>query len=434
MESIIIKKKKPEIEEEYIKIEHKSGLDIYILPKKMSTANVMLAAKCGSGDNAVKYRSNPTEPWKTAAFPDGIAHFLEHKLFAEEDGVDLSQKLASVGASCNAFTSFDKTAYTFTTGKNLTEAVKILIKGFFSPYFTRQNVDKERAIIAEEIKMYEDDPNDSLFFDMMSATFTHPYLKVGGCGTLSSIKNITPQMLSLYHSIFYRPENSVLCICGQADPGDICNAVDLVIPDFSPLEIKKIKFPENKEVYKQLITKKSNIPNPIINVGVKFVLNYDSPRERMKQLVAINILAEHFFSTGNPFISSFYEQGLVLGEIKYGMDVCVDRGVITLYAESKKAKRVGQMLKKYISTANAQEITDKKLYTLKKVLYSEFLTAFDSTLDGANELLGFACDDFDIFEYPEIINSVDINFVDTIAKNIFLDYNICVAIAMPKQN
>lgn len=433
MESLIKKRVNSQIDERYIKLIHRSGLTVYIVPKDMSTTNVILAAKCGSLDNAVRYRDENGKI-KTATFPDGIAHFVEHKLFANPDGVDTAEKLAFAGANCNAYTTFDKTAYMFSAKDNIYESLKILLESYFTPYFTHKNVLKERSIIQEEIKMYNDDPGDSLFFSMLSAMFSHPYMSTSGCGTISSIKQITPDLLKLYHSLFYHPQNTVLCICGNADPVEIEFILDKTVPNLPPFTIEKIKFPERQGVISSSVLSHKNIPCPILNVGIKLDINNACPEERMKELVGINILCEHFFSSSNPFISDLYENGEVSSEIKYGLDIAVDRGVIALYTETRNYKSVSAKLKRYIEDIPKNPLTEKRLEILKKVLYSQFLSSFDTTADVANELVCFDCDSFDILNYPDIISSIDLDFVNTLAKKIFLNYNICIATACERGN
>lgn len=433
MNTLVIKKKNEEIDEQYIKISHRSGITVYIVPKSMSTTNVILASKCGSLDNAVKY-TDKNQNKKTAMFPDGIAHFLEHKLFANPDGEDTAEKLAYIGANCNAYTAFDKTAYMFSAKDNIYQGLEILLKSYFTPYFTKENVYKERSIIEEEIKMYNDDPADSLFFTMLSSMFSHPYMDTSGCGTVKTVRQITPEMLELYHSCFYHPQNTVLCICGNAEADKVIGVLDATVPDAPPFTAKRIKFPERKGVVHDNIRVMKKIPCPIVNIGIKLDITDETPYDRMKELVGINILCEHYFSSSNPFISSFYEKGEVSCEIKYGLDIAIDRGVIVLYTETREHKSVSSRLVKYIKSIPGQNITDKKLQTIKKVLYSQFLSAFDTTADVANELVCFECDDFDIFDYPKIIASINADFVNSLAKKIFMDYNICVAVATCEAN
>ncbi len=428
MGTSIKKKINSQIDERYIKITHRSGLTVYIVPKEMSTTNVILAAKCGSLDNAIKYIDENGKA-KTAAFPEGIAHFVEHQLFANPDGVDTAEKLALVGASCNAYTSFDKTAYMFSARDNVHEALKILLESYFTPYFDNEKVAKERSIIKEEIKMYNDDPADSLFFSMLASMFSHPYMSTSACGTISSIKHITPALLKLYHKCFYHPKNTVLCICGNADPVEVEFILDKTVPHLPPFTTKKVCFPERKGVISDSVVTYKNIPCPILNIGIKLDINTESPEERMRELVAVNILCEHYFSSSNPFISDFYENGEVSSEIKYGLDIAVDRGVIALYTETRNHKSVSDKLRKYIIEIPRNPLTENRLETLKKSLYSQFLSAFDTTADVANELVCFECDNFDILSYPEIISSIDIDFVNTLAKRIFMNYNICTATA-----
>jgi len=106
--------------------------------------------------------------------PDGIAHYLEHKLFEGKQG-DAFKLFAKTGASANAYTSFDKTAYLFSCTDNFEASLNILLDFVQSPYFTKENVEKERGIIAQEIKMYEDSPEWKSYINLLGALYqSHP--------------------------------------------------------------------------------------------------------------------------------------------------------------------------------------------------------------------------------------------------------------------
>ena len=150
----VIEKSSALLREKYYYVKHKSGLDIYVFPKKMASTYALFGTKYGSVDSRFKKLSDPD----FIEVPAGIAHFLEHKMFENEDGVDTFARFAKTGAQANAYTSFGITAYLFSATERVYESLDILLDYVTHPYFTKENVDKEQGIIAQEIRMCEDNP------------------------------------------------------------------------------------------------------------------------------------------------------------------------------------------------------------------------------------------------------------------------------------
>ena len=171
---------------------HESGLRVYIIPKKgFCKYYAIYGTEYGSLDNVLNVPGTD----ESIKLPDGIAHFLEHKLFEEEDGGNAFDRFALTGASSNAFTSFDMTAYLYSCTDNFYENLDILLDFVNHPYFTNENVSKEQGIIGQEIKMYDDDPEWCLFFNMLQAMFHNNPVKTDIAGTVESISHITPDLL-----------------------------------------------------------------------------------------------------------------------------------------------------------------------------------------------------------------------------------------------
>ena len=156
--STFVKKYDEYLDETYYYMKHSSGLDIYVMPKELATSYAMITVKYGSFDNRFAPKGKPM-----AEMPEGIAHFLEHKLFDNQDGSDTFEKFAEMGAFCNAYTSFDRTAYLFSSTEGHRECLGLLLDFVFSPYFTEESVKKEQGIIAEEINMGLDSPYNRCF-------------------------------------------------------------------------------------------------------------------------------------------------------------------------------------------------------------------------------------------------------------------------------
>ena len=208
------------INEKYKKYYHASGLDVYIFPKKMSTVYALLGVKYGSLYSNFKIGEDLIN------VPDGVAHFLEHKLFTNEDGSDSFERFSIYGADANAYTSFNRTAYLFSCTDNFVPSLKELLYFVTHPYFTEESVASEMGIIAEEIKMYDDSPSDRCYYGMLEGMYRDNGIKKNICGTVESISKITPDILYTCYKNFYRPSNMILIVCGDVDEKEIINIVN----------------------------------------------------------------------------------------------------------------------------------------------------------------------------------------------------------------
>ena len=211
-----------------------NGLRICYLPKEgFSKTFAILATDFGSVDASFTFEG------KRYDTPAGVAHFLEHKMFEDEDGNAL-QKFARTGASPNAFTSHTMTAYHFSCTDRFEENLKILLKFVFTPYFTDENVEKERGIINQEIRMVEDTPNWEVFVGAYEGLYRNHPVRVSIPGSEESISHITPELLYTCHRAFYSPKNMALVVCGTADFEQVCRMAEEISRRTHPRSVSVI--------------------------------------------------------------------------------------------------------------------------------------------------------------------------------------------------
>ncbi|NLK11469.1 MAG: insulinase family protein, partial [Staphylococcus equorum] len=210
-----------QIDEKVYEAELNNGLKLFIIPKKgFQKTFVTYTTQFGSLDN--KFKPHGSDTYVTV--PDGVAHFLEHKLFENEEE-DLFTAFAEDNAQVNAFTSFDRTSYLFSATDNVDRNIKRLLTMVETPYFTKETVDKEKGIIEEEIKMYQEQPGYKLMFNTLKAMYeTHP-IRVDIAGSVESIYEITKDDLYLCYETFYHPSNMVLFVVGDVDAEHIYEVI-----------------------------------------------------------------------------------------------------------------------------------------------------------------------------------------------------------------
>jgi predicted Zn-dependent peptidase len=189
------------IQEKVYEYEHSSGLKAFVIPKEgYNKVYSTFATYYGSINNCF---IAPGEKSETKV-PDGIAHFLEHKLFEQEDG-SVMDKFSKIGAQSNAYTSSTQTVYLFSCTDKFDENFKLLLKFVQNPYLTDENVEKEKGIIAQEIRMYEDNADWRVFFNLLNALYVNHPVKIDIAGTVDSISKITKDALHKCYNTFYHP-------------------------------------------------------------------------------------------------------------------------------------------------------------------------------------------------------------------------------------
>ena len=259
-----------------------NGLKVYILPKKgFNKTFCTFTTNYGSVDNTFI----PLDGSEFTQVPDGIAHFLEHKLFEKEDG-DVFQEFSKQGASANAFTSFTRTAYLFSSTSNVANNLETLINFVQEPYFTEKTVEKEKGIIGQEITMYDDNPDWRLYFGLIDNMYVNHPVKIDIAGTIESISHITKDMLYECYNTFYHPSNMLLFIVGPVDPEEYMahikeNQEKKDYTNHSKIQRKFASEPEHVNKEKQVL--KMNVHTSKCLIGIKGIDVEQSGKEMMKQ-------------------------------------------------------------------------------------------------------------------------------------------------------
>ena len=240
-----------------------NGLRVCYLPKEgFSKTFAILATDFGSVDASFTFEG------KRYDTPAGVAHFLEHKMFEDKDGNAL-QKFARTGASPNAFTSHTMTAYHFSCTDRFAENLEILLKFVFTPYFTEENVAKERGIIGQEIGMMDDTPGWQAMVGLYEGLYREHPVRVSIAGSVESIAAITPETLYTCHRAFYSPKNMALVVCGTADFEEICRMAAQFSPQDAP-EIGERHYGTRREAVNELlVTRKMQVSHPQFLIGFK---------------------------------------------------------------------------------------------------------------------------------------------------------------------
>ena len=327
-----------------------NGLDVYILPKRgFSKTFVTFTTKYGSIDRTFI----PNGKEEEVTVPDGIAHFLEHKMFEKEDG-DVFQKFSVQGASANAFTSFTRTAYLFSATDKLYENTETLLDFVQEPYFTEQTVNKEKGIIAQEITMYDDLPDWRLYFGAIENMFHEHPVKIDIAGTVESIQDITAEHLYECYETFYHPSNMVLFVVGAVNPEEMMqfiknNQDNKTFND--PAEIVR-KFPE--EPASAAISERSlsmDVTKPKLSLGMKCTKTDVSGEEMLIQELSSGLVLDVLFDRSSEFYTKAYSEGLIDESFSYDFTLENGFGFAMIVSDTEDPKGLEAAIRKTIRDA-----------------------------------------------------------------------------------
>lgn len=413
--------------EKYYKLQHKSGLTVYVFPKELSTSYALFATKYGSLENRFKLADDA----EFTVVPAGIAHFLEHKMFENEDGVDTFELFGKTGASANAYTSFDKTAYLFSATENFYASLEILLDFVTHPYFTKETVEKEQEIIAQEIQMYEDNPNTRVYYELMRALYEKHDVRTEIAGTVASIREITGSLLYKCYHTFYNLRNMVLCVCGNVDCDSVVAILDRVLKEAPEQQIVRDYPIEQPAVFQKRSEIKMQVAKPQFAIGVKDTDIPADPIAFSKKDFGMRILNEILFSSSNDFYNDMYEKGILNSQFSCEYDSASSFAYNYYSGETDDPDAFLAILKDYIHAAKKKPIDADAFLRAKRVVYSDFVRMFDSTEEIANELVSYAFLDMPLFENIGIFESIDKAYVEELLAKCFEDEYFAISIVSP---
>ena len=381
----------------YYKGRHPSGLDIYLYPKENgSSTRAVFGTRYGSIDNCYQ-RSDEPEP---ETVPEGIAHYLEHKLFESEDG-DAFARYAETGANANAFTGFESTCYVFSCTDRLYDSLRILLDFVQSPYFTEETVAKEQGIIGQEIKMYEDLPGWRVFFNYLQAMYhSHP-VRDDAAGTIESIAKITPEYLYRCYNTFYNLNNMALVLSGKFDVDRVLEVCDEMLKPAPPVRVKRV-FPEEPDtVVKPYIEQKLSVAMPVFQFGYKE--RVDGPRS-VTDLAAMSALLAILASDASPMFRKLLDQGLI-NEASFSRDYFEGSGYATVMfgGESRDPEAAADLIKEEVARLQRDGISEEDFRLAKRSLYGESISALNHAAGVAGWVIDFAFKGLEPFAYIDAL-------------------------------
>lgn len=378
---------------------HSSGLEIKVLPKEgYSSAYAVFGVKYGSIDTAVKNASGEFE-----TIPEGTAHFLEHKLFESED-LNAFERFAKTGASANAYTSFEKTAYLFKGSDKIEESLEILLDFVQNPYFTQQTVEKEQGIIGQEIRMYQDLPDWQVMFNMLKALYSNHPVRIDIAGTQDSIAQIDADLLYKLYNNFYNPGNMVLSIVGDIDHKKVAEIVEKNIKKTEGAECERKFEKENPVPVQDYIEEKLSVAQKQFMLGFKEDIS--EPLLSLEDEIASQIMLEAITGKSSPLFKKLLDEELI--DMGFGAELFNGFGFscVMLGGTSKDPEKASAIIKEEFARLNEQGIDSAAFERAKRKLYGRMVMSYNDIDDTANLLMNLYFNGYEPFAEIEACKGV----------------------------
>jgi predicted Zn-dependent peptidase len=413
---------------------HKSGLDIYVSEMgDFSTVQAFFGTKYGSINTKFKTKQDT----EFTEVPEGIAHYLEHKLFENED-CDAFEKYAKTGANANAYTSFDRTCYLFNCSDNYKESLKILLDFVQNPYFTDENVEKERGIIGQEIRMMDDTPSWRVFFNLLSCLYENHPVKIDIAGTVESIAKIDKELLYKCYDTFYNLNNMVLVIAGNVSADEIIAIAD---EHLKPCDDKglEVSFPDEPcNIVKKELYDKMEVGIPLFNIGYK--CPPVSGKKHLKTEVIASLLLEVATDPSSPLYKEMTDKGYI--NSSFSSEVFSGDGYFSLIfgGESEHPEKVYEMITAEFERLKKDGFDKKHFEEVKMCSYGMMIRESNNVDAVASNILSAVLEKepsngerLSPFDRIEILSEITANDLDEFLKNNILAENCALSVVKPSK-
>ena len=409
---------------------HESGLGVYIIPKEgYSGTYAIFGTRYGSVDSefVVPGESEPI------TVPDGIAHYLEHKMFDQPDGSNVFDKFSKYGGNANAFTSFNITAYLVSSTANFEENLEALLDYVQSPYYTDETVAKEQGIIGQEIRMYDDNPGWKLFFNFINCLYNEHPVKKEIAGTVESISKITADYLYKCYNTFYNLSNMSLVITGKVDIESASKVIEAGIKNNEPFTepIKKIYPREPEKIAMPYVEKAMAIASPMFMMGFKDNDVNLSGNELLKKDIEIRILMRMLFAKGSDIYKKLYNESLINSTFSLDYTLQPDYGFTSLDGESKDPQKVYDTIIEELDKVRKNGLCEADYERAKKVIWGRYIRTHNDIEDLATTFMQYLFMGVDYFDYYDVYNSVTFDDIKNRFDTHFRAENSALSVVKP---
>ena len=398
-----------------------NGLTVMIIPKKGIQKKYMIwGTHYGSNESSFVV---PGEEEVTTV-PNGVAHFLEHKLFEQENGTNSLDVLTALGVEANAYTTNDHTAYLFECTDNFYEAMDELMDYVQHPYFTDENVEKEKGIIGQEIMMYDDYPEWRVYLNAMQAMYHNNPVKIDIVGTIETISKIDKEILYKCYNTFYNPSNMTMVLCGDFEPETILEEVKKRLKDTKASGEIKREYPEEpEEIVQERIEQKLEVSQPLYTIGIK-----DSGKCDVKKHIAIEILLNLIIGRSSDLYKELYNDGIIYMQPSLEYEFSNIYSHVLISGQSNEPEKVYQKFKETINQLKNNGINHEDFERMKKMIYGGYVKEYNDVADIARMFLADYFKGINSFDYLEEMKGITVEYLEQILKDVFKEEKMVISI------
>lgn len=394
----------PAVKETLYQATLKNGLTVSLLPKNdFNEVYGVATVQVGSVDTEFTAKDG-----KKKSYPNGIAHFLEHKLFERENSEDIMAAFTELGAESNAFTSFTNTSYLFSTSDRVIECLDLLEELVTSFHITEESVEREKDIIQQEREMYQDDPDSCLFFKTLANLYPATPLASDIVGTEDSIEDITLEDLRDNFDEFYTPVNSQIFLVGNFD-------LELIQNYFLQKDVGGCIVQNPKELIalhpvKKVESIRMDVASPKLAIGVR--TNSDmGHQDCYRYSVLLRALFTMMFGWTSKRFQSLYETGKLDSSLSLEIEINRRFNFLMLTMDTKEPVAISHQFRKAIQNfATDSDVSEEHLDLIKSEIYGEFIHSMNSLEFIATQYQSHS-DETTLFDLPKIIQEMTLDDV-----------------------
>ena len=392
-----------------------NGLTVMIIPKPgIMKKYIIWGTNYGSNDSKFIV---PGEEKETEV-PNGVAHFLEHKLFEQENGTNSLDVLTALGVNANAYTTNDHTAYLFECTDNFYEALDEFMDYVQHPYFTDENVEKEKGIIGQEIMMYDDYPEWKVYLNTMEAMYHNNPIKIDITGTIETISKIDKDILYKCYNTFYNPSNMALVVCGDFEPDKILEEIKKrLVENKSNGDIKRIYPEEPPEIVKEKIEQQMEVSQSLYSIGIKDKVIDENVK--VKRHIAIEILLDLIIGKSSNLYKKLYSEGIVYSVPSMDYEFSDKYAHVIVSGQSNEPEKVYEYFKQEIQRLKNDGINEEDFERIKKKIYGNYVKEYNDIEDISRMFLADYFKGINSFDYLEEIETVNLDYANQVLNDLF---------------
>ena len=400
-----------------------NGLTVIMIPKaRLKKKYITWGVNFGSIDNQFILGDDQN----VTKIPDGVAHYLEHKMFEQRSGINALDTLTNWGVDANAYTTNTYTTYLYECTDNFYEALDEFMDYVQNPYYTAENVEKERGIIEQEIAMYDDEPGQAIYMNLLRLMYHNNPINIDIAGTKESIAEIDENVLYTIYNNFYVPENMVIVACGDFNPEELLENIKKRItlkPSIN--KITRVYEEEPDTIVNKEISKDMEISIPIFMIGYKDKI----PNGNMvRKDLALEILGEIVMGKSSKLYKRLYDEKLITSSLGFDYEYGRTFSHFLIQGVSNEPEKVIEEIKNEIEFFKARGIADEDFERIKKKIYGEYVKDYNDPDTIASGVLADYFNNINSFSYFEEFDCIRKEDILDVLRNVFNEEKKVVSI------